>query len=153
MALLVASASAQMEQYDSLFRQFGNCMGADFGDTQVCANIERPNAQCCDFVVVQDETITGQFCISDKQREGRFTGTYRDYDYTLWKWECKEPEDIIDPNEKESDFDLDNLSPYSNYLDKNMEWILWVMYLSQEVWAIGLLLVSLPMGLVLLPWF
>ena len=36
---------------------------------------------------------------------------------------------------------------YSNYEDKNMEWVLWTTYLSQELYLIGLLLVSLPLGL------
>lgn len=92
MALLAAAAQAQMVQYDSLFRQFGNCMGGDFGSTDACDAIDRQGAQCCDFVVVQDSSITGQFCVTDQQREGVYNGTYRDYDYTLWKWQCKEPE-------------------------------------------------------------
>lgn len=52
MALLAATAQAQMEQYDSLFRQFGNCMGGDFGSTDECDAIGRTGAQCCNFVVV-----------------------------------------------------------------------------------------------------
>lgn len=41
MALLAATAKAQMQEYDSLFRQFGNCMGGEFGSTQACDAIDR----------------------------------------------------------------------------------------------------------------
>jgi len=86
-AAALATASAQkMVEYDSLFRQFGNCMGNEFGDTAGCAALGRANAQCCDFEVVNEESITGKFCITDAQRDGVYVGTYRDYDFTLWKW-------------------------------------------------------------------
>merc|ERR1719353_1800495 len=125
-------------------------MGADFGSTQACDNIERFDAQCCNFVVVDDPAITGQFCISNSQRETDFTGTYRDYDYTLWKWECKEP--VNDgPNEKDSSAEAFELPVYSNYNDLAMEWILWVVYLSQTVYLLGLF-VSLPLGWGVLAW-
>ena len=112
--------------------------------------IGRENAQCCNFVVVEDTNIDGQFCVSNKQRDGEFEGTYRDYDYTLWKWQCKEPEKV-DPNEKSASEEVE-LSVYSNYNDKNMEWVLWTTYLSQELYLIGLLLVSLPLGIGYILW-
>jgi hypothetical protein len=150
MALAIAAVKAEMKEYDSLFRQFGNCMGADFGSTQACDNIERFDAQCCNFVVVDDPAITGQFCISNSQRETDFTGTYRDYDYTLWKWECKEP--VNDgPNEKDSSAEAFELPVYSNYNDEAMEWILWIVYLSQTVYLLGLF-ISLPLGWGVLTW-
>ena len=65
MALAAVGVKAQMEEYDSLFRQFGNCMGSEFGETQICDSINKFGAQCCNFVVVQDPTITGQFCVTD----------------------------------------------------------------------------------------
>lgn len=152
MALAMATANAQMQEYDSLFRQFGNCMGGDFGSTQACDSIDRFGAQCCDFEVVQDSSITGQFCVTDGQRQGDYSGTYRDYDYTLWKWQCKEPEQV-DPNDKSSELEETvELSVYSNYEDKMMEWVLWITYLSQEAYLIGLLLVSLPMGMGYIGW-
>ena len=86
MALTAAAVNAQMKEYDSLFRQFGNCMGSDFGSTDACAQINRPDAQCCNFVVTTDDGITGQFCITDSQREGKYSGFYTDYDYTKWSW-------------------------------------------------------------------
>jgi len=148
MAIAIATANAQMKEYDSLFRQFGNCMGSEFGSTQACDSIERYGAQCCDFEVVQDPSITGQFCITDGQRVTEFEGTYRDYDYTLWKWQCKVPEDS-GPNDKSNTGDAVELSVYSNYEDKIMEWVLWVVYLSQEVYLLGYL-VSVPMGFYLI---
>ena len=51
-AIAVSSASAQMTEFDSLFRQFGSCLGGDYGDTNVCNQAGKPGAQCCDFVVV-----------------------------------------------------------------------------------------------------
>ena len=67
-----------MQEYDSLFRQFGNCMGSEFGSVSGCEAISRPNAQCCEFEVVNEESITGMFCITNEQRDGSWTGTYRD---------------------------------------------------------------------------
>ena len=140
-----------MKEYDSLFRQFGNCMGGEYGSTQACDAIERYDAQCCNFVVVQDPSITGQFCINDAQRQTEFTGTYRDYDYTLWKWECQEP-DNTGPSGEKSTGEATELGVYSNYEDKGMEWVLWITYLSQEAYLVGWLLVSLPLGVGYLFW-
>ena len=73
LALLAASVSAQkMKEYDSLFRQFGNCMGNEFGSTKGCLDIGKANAQCCDFQVVNEESITGQFCVTNEQRDGLY---------------------------------------------------------------------------------
>ena len=66
MALAATVVKAEMEEYDSLFRYFGSCQGDDFGSTDTCQDIGRENAQCCDFVVVEDTNIDGQFCVSDK---------------------------------------------------------------------------------------
>jgi hypothetical protein len=33
--------------------------------------------------------------------DGKWLGTYRDYDYTLWKWKCKEPEKPKDDGKKD----------------------------------------------------
>lgn len=150
MALAATTASAQMTEFDSLFRQFGSCLGGEFGGTQKCNEVGKAGAQCCDFVVVQDSSITGQFCVTDGQREGEYEGTYRDYDYTLWKWQCKEPDQLDDVDDKGAGDDLD-LGPYSNYNDKTMEWILWVTYLSQELWILGWP-VSIPMGMGYTTW-
>jgi hypothetical protein len=80
--------------------------------------------------------------------DGEFTGTYRDYDYTLWKWECKQPDGSGPVDKGASNGDLPE---YSNYEDKTMEWILWITYLSQELWILGWP-VSLPMGIGYLSW-
>ena len=53
-AFAVSTASGQMTEFDSLFRQFGSCLGGDYGDTNVCSQAGKPGAQCCDFEVVQD---------------------------------------------------------------------------------------------------
>ena len=76
--------------------------------------------------------------------DGEYTGTYRDYDYTLWKWNCSQPEEIV-PEDKSTAVEFE-LPTYSNYEDKTMEWVLWVTYLSQELWVPGWL-VSLPVGM------
>lgn len=44
------------------------------------------------------------------------------------------------------------MSVYSNYNDKGMEWVLWITYLSQEVYLLGWLLVSLPVGVGYIVW-
>lgn len=142
-----------MKEEDSLFRQFGNCMGQDYGSYAGCAGLGKANAQCCKFEVVNEETITGKFCVTDGQRSGKWQGTYRDYDYTLWKWQCKEPETPVAPpdDDKEDVVPEVVLPPWSTYEDKNMEWILWTIYLSGELWVIGFI-VMLPLGLVIYPW-
>lgn len=49
-ALFVAVASAQMTEYKSLFKEFGNCNNGQFGDYDVCERLNRgSNAQCCKF--------------------------------------------------------------------------------------------------------
>ena len=151
LALGVAGTKAQMQEFDSLFRQFGACSGADFGSTSACTAAGKAGAQCCDFVVVQDSTITGQFCVNDKQMQGLYTGTYRDYDYTLWKWQCRAP-DSSDVVEKETTGGTEeDVGVYSNYEDKIMEWVLWVTYLSQELWVLGWP-VSIPLGMGYISW-
>merc|ERR1719498_295762 len=97
-ALGLASVKGQMQEYNSLFREFGNCMGSAFGSTEGCAAIGRQDAQCCHFEVVNDDSITGSFCITNQQMDGEFAGTYRDYDYTLWAWQCQRPEEPSGPS-------------------------------------------------------
>lgn len=63
-ALGLAGVSAQMKEFDSLFRQFGNCMGAEWGSTAMCANIGKAPAQCCKFEVVNESSIDGKFCVT-----------------------------------------------------------------------------------------
>ena len=43
-ALGLASVSGQMQEYNSLFREFGNCMGSSFGSVEGCAAIGRAGA-------------------------------------------------------------------------------------------------------------
>ena len=153
-ALTVAATNAQkMKEEDSLFRQFGNCMGSDFGSVQGCAAIGRQNAQCCDFEVVKQESITGKFCITNEQRDGLWTGTYRDYDFTLWKWTCKQPDnaDAGGPDTGAPMVTETVLPAFSTYDDKIMEWILWVIYLSGMAWVFGYI-VMIPMGQVIYIW-
>ena len=83
--------------------------------------------------------------------EGVYTGTYRDYDYTLWKWECKEPDNTVPVEKEETGVSGTEIPLYSNYEDKIMEWVLWVTYLSQELWILGWP-VSIPLGLGYVSW-
>jgi len=127
-------------------------MNSDFGATEECAAIGRAGAQCCEFVVVNEDTIEGNFCVTPEQMDGKWSGVYRDFDYTLWKWKCKEPEepeapDVVEKPKEEKVM----LPPWSTYEDKNMEWILWTTYLSGEAWVLGYI-VMLPLGLVVYSW-
>ena len=56
------------------------------------------------------------------------------------------------PDGRGSGTGAEELSVYSNYNDKGMEWVLWITYLSQEVYLVGLLLVSLPLGVGYIIW-
>ena len=47
---------------------------------------------------------------------------------------------------------MSNQDIYSNFDDKNMQYILWTTYLSQEVYLVGWLTVALPVGIVYLTW-
>jgi len=104
--------------------------------------------------VVNEETITGKFCVSDGQREGEYVGTYRDYDYTLWKWQCKEPEAPPEPEVKEKPIEyvkVLELPPWSTLEDTGMEWVLWITYLSSIAWVFGWV-VTLPLGIGVIIW-
>lgn len=76
---------------------------------------------------------------------------------TYWKWTCERPPD--EPDKKEDDNSgntpakketAEEIVPSacSNYEDKTMEWILWTVYLSGELWIFGYV-IMLPGGFVL----
>lgn len=46
---------------------------------------------------------------------------------------------------------MPELGPYSNYYNKDMETVIWVLYLSQEIYLIGLVF-SLLMGFIFVPY-
>ena len=46
---------------------------------------------------------------------------------------------------------MPDLGPYSNYYNKDMETVIWVLYLSQEVYLLGLIF-SLLMGMIYVPY-
>lgn len=147
MALGAATVSAQMEELNSLFREFGNCMGEQYGSYAACKVLDRPNSQCCNFEVVGEETITGKFCVSDQQRLGEYSGVYRDYDYTLWNWKCKEPENVGPVEVKTAEYVKELvLPPWSTLNDGAFpEWWLWISFLSAEAWLFGYP-IGLPMA-------
>lgn len=58
-ALATTVAAQGMTEYDSLFRQFGNCQGDEWGSTAGCEEIGKANAQCCKFEVSNDRNIKG----------------------------------------------------------------------------------------------
>ena len=183
MAIVIATATAQMQEYQSLFREFGDCLGAEFGSTDSCEKSQRYNAQCCNFRVVEfvdclgpgfqgtqecenkfgdeccdvkalsDPIFGGQFCVSDEQRQNAFAGKYRDFDNTLWFWQCQLP--VPTPEEKEQKIiakKIKMLPVYSNYLDKDMQWVIWSIYGAQLLYPVGLFFVSLPVGFLYIQW-
>lgn len=129
-------------------------MGEQYGSYSACEALGRQSAQCCNFEVVGEETITGKFCVSDQQRLGEYQGVYRDYDYTLWKWQCKKPDPSSAPTEKKADVQMVKelvLPPWSTLNDPGMEWVLWITYFSGMAWFFGYP-VMIPLGVGTLIW-
>ena len=97
---------------------------------------------------MNEETITGKFCVSDQQRLGEYEGVYRDYDYTLWKWQCKQPDPSVVPDSKNNEIQFVKelvLPPWSTLEDTTMEWVLWIIYFSGFAWIFGYV-VMIPLG-------
>jgi hypothetical protein len=59
------------------------------------------NLNLATLSVGSEVSISGMFCVTKDQMDGKWLGTYRDYDYTLWKWKCKEPEKPKDDGKKD----------------------------------------------------
>ena len=88
------------------------------------------------------------------QKGGEWNGLYVDNDLTYWKWTCEKPPDAPDDDgsndrgERGTGTGGGGVAPAcSNYNDKTMEWILWVIYLSGEAWIFGYV-IMLPGGAV-----
>ena len=77
-----------------MYSYFGSCRGAEYGSTEYCEGLGKQNVECCIFEISTNPNMKSQFCVTDEQREGTdiYSGQYRDRDYTLWNWYCKEPE-------------------------------------------------------------
>ena len=126
-------------------------------------------AECCLFDNQRDIRDV-QFCMTDAQKNGYWTGIYVDDELTYWKWTCKKPpppDDNTDPEptpepEPEPQPLPEPLPPkkecavvlpaYSNYEDKTMEWILWTIYLSGSLPILGYIVI-LPVGIPVYTWF
>lgn len=102
--------------------------------------------------------------MTDAQKDGEWKGTYRDAENTLWRWTCAKPDvDGEGGNGKggdksggrggkdklgDEDYDLPAFSTYNDWL---MEWILWVIYLSGELWVFGYP-IMIPIGAIIYLW-
>lgn len=178
MALVIATAGAQMVEEKDPFRYFGSCARFEYGDKEGCTTLGRPGAECCKFHVIGIEGQNQKFCLTDEQRKGPKgeildEGKYLDRDFTYWEWNCfvpppppppPQPKPEPDPEEKGDDEEdgedgdgecrpmkPEDLPVWHTFDDWAMEWILWTVYLSGEFWLFGLI-IGVPLGIMVYSW-
>lgn len=136
-----------MKPEQNMFTYFGACIGKPYGSYAACEELtKKKDTQCCNFKQIGG-TATGQFCVSDAERAGKWTGQYDDHEFSKWQWTCKEPPkpDNTPDNNKPDDkgvsptgSSLDGLPAWSTYNDTWAEWYLWITYACQFFGFLGL---------------
>ena len=79
LAALFTAVLAQPKPRQNLFVEFKSCTNSP------CAG----GTECCNFDDNQGQKV--KFCMTTKQKNGKWTGSYTDDDQTDWEWTCKVP--------------------------------------------------------------
>ena len=117
-----------------MYSYFGSCREAEYGSSEYCEGLGKVKAECCIFEISTNENMRSQFCVTEEQRGGSdvYGGKYRDRDYTLWNWRCKEPEPEVEPVPEEQPPGI-----FDTYNDSEMQYFLWITYLSGAIYLWG----------------
>ena len=85
--------------------------------------------------------------MTPKQKNGEWTGSYKDADKTEWEWTCKAPatKGMGGTN------DSNSVGKYSTKGNTWMEILLWITYISGVFWVFGYP-VQLPLGSFIMLW-
>ena len=133
-AALVAVVTAQPKPDQNLFIEFTSCQ------SQACGSSAQ---ECCQFDDNRSQKV--KFCMTDKQKNGQWTGLYKDNDQTEWEWTCKVPPP------KGSGGVGSTEGKYSTKGNTWMEILLWITYISGVFWVFGYL-VQIPLGSFIMIW-
>ena len=117
--LVMISQCGKFAHGQNIFVEFGHC------DYEPC---KQKGQECCLF----DDNIDQEayFCMTQKQKGGKLTGTYIDSDQTKWTWDCNIDESKI--TRPQDELDGKGWLPQESYRkpDEWMEWVILITFLS-----------------------
>ena len=99
--LFMTTSKAEMQENLPMWGYFGeSCLSSFYGvrDPEFCTEQYKSNSECCIFKMYDEfdsVMIETHYCVTDEQRNVSgdilSNGTYRDFDWSLWHWECTPP--------------------------------------------------------------